>query len=100
MNTSKNSRLLKVTFVVSLFIIAISPELAFASAPWQTTAQSIYTTFFGSAFVKLLAAIALGACGLMAFMGKMEWKWVVNIAIGLLLIFGGNQIVNMLSGQA
>jgi type IV secretory pathway VirB2 component (pilin) len=35
----------------------------------------------------------------MAFAGKMEWKWVINIAIGLLLIFGGKQIVDMLSGQ-
>lgn len=95
----KNIRVLKVTFAVLLSVIAIFPELAFAGAPWQTTAQSIYTTFFASAFVKLLAAIALGACGLMAFAGKMEWKWVLNIGLGLLLIFGGAQIVNMMSGQ-
>jgi|GEM_PF-5885577 type IV secretory pathway VirB2 component (pilin) len=103
MNTKEtkkhNIRLLKVTFAVLLSFAAIFPELAFAGAPWQTTAQSIYSAFFASAFVKILAAIALGACGLMAFMGKMEWKWVLNIGIGLLLIFGGSQIVNMLSGQ-
>jgi type IV secretory pathway VirB2 component (pilin) len=95
----KNIRVLRVTFAVLLSVIAIFPEVALAGAPWQTTAQSIYTAFFASAFVKILAAIALGACGLMAFMGKMEWKWVLNIGIGLLLIFGGSQIVNMLSGQ-
>ncbi len=94
-----NARLLKVTFAVLLSFVAIFPELAFAGAPWESTAQKVYTAFFGSAFIKILAAIAIGACGLMAFAGKMEWKWVINIAIGLLLIFGGKQIVDMLSGQ-
>ena len=89
----------QVTFAVLLAIIAIFPEIAFAGAPWQTAAQSIYTNFFASAFVKILAAIALGGCGLMAMAGRMEWKMVINIAIGLGLIFGGQQIVTMIAGQ-
>lgn len=99
-NTQKhNARLLKVTFAVLLSAFAIFPELAFAGAPWESTAQSVYTTFFGSTFVKVIAAIALGACGLMAMAGKMEWKWVINIGIGLILIFSGPQLVDMMSGK-
>lgn len=94
-----NTRLLKVTLAVLLSFAAMFPELALAGAPWETTAQKVYTAFFDSAFIKILAAIALGGCGLMAFAGKMEWKWVVNIGIGLILIFSGPQIISMMSGQ-
>jgi type IV secretory pathway VirB2 component (pilin) len=93
---------MKVAFALLLTIAAISPEVALASgggAPWQTATQSIYTTFFASTFVKLVATIAIGACGFMAMAGKMPWSMVINIAIGLAFIFGGQQIVSMISGQ-
>ena len=78
--------------MMMLFLILFLPDLAFAE-PWDNASQKVLDIFTGP-LTRTLAIIAIIACGIAALAGKLAWNWVINIVIGLVLIFGGTAIID------
>ena len=68
------------------------PQIALA-APWDSAAQQILSIFTGG-LTRTIAIIAVVALGIAALAGKLSWQWAINIAVGLVLIFGSAAIVD------
>jgi type IV secretion system protein VirB2 len=80
-------------FAMALVIlILMSPDLAMAE-PWDAAAQKVLDIFTGG-LARLLAIIAVIACGIAAIAGKLSWDWAIKIIIGIVLIFGAAAIVD------
>ena len=77
--------------LVLISLICI-PQIAFA-APWDSAAQQVLSIFTGG-LSRTIAIIAVVALGLAALAGKLSWNWAINIAVGLVLIFGSAAIVD------
>jgi len=45
-----------------------------------------------------VAAVAVMVCGAMAWFGRLSWWWMVAVMIGIVLVFGGPQIVSWVRG--
>lgn len=74
-------------------VIVSLPQMAFAQgAPWEQTAQNTYNLIMS--IVRWVAIIGVVACGAAAIFGKLSWDWAGKIIIGLVLIFGGTQLVD------
>jgi len=91
----KQSKLWTIFLLAAAFLI---PEVAFA-APWDDTADKVLEIFTGG-LTRTLAIIAIIISGVLAMFGKMQWSWVVNIVIGIVLIFGGAAIVDYIIAAA
>lgn len=79
-------------------MVLFIPELAMAE-PWDDVADDVLAIFTGG-LTRTLAIIAIIVAGVMAMFGKMQWQWVINITIGILLIFGGATIVDYIINAA
>lgn len=79
-------------------LVLFSPQIAMA-APWDDTADQVLAIFTGG-LTRTLAVIAIIVSGILAMFGKMQWSWVVNIVIGIVLIFGGAAIVDYVIAAA
>lgn len=88
----KWQRMLTVFAVIGL--VMVLPTQAHA-APWDTTAENVYNLLMSIA--RWVAIIGIVACGLAAIFGKLSWEWAGKIIIGLVLIFGGTQLVDYFS---
>ncbi len=75
-----------------VILILMSPDLAMAE-PWDAAAQKVLDIFTGG-LARLLAIIAVIACGIAAIAGKLSWDWAIKIIIGIVLIFGAAAIVD------
>ena len=49
---------------------------------------------------KAIATISIIIIGIGAMMGKVSWGMAIIVAIGVSIVFGAGQIVNILSGQS
>jgi type IV secretion system protein VirB2 len=77
---------------MAVALLAIVPDLALAG-PWDSVAQNVLDIFTGG-LTRTIAIIAVIVCGLMAFFGKMQWSWAINIIIGIVLVFGSTTVVD------
>lgn len=82
----------------ALGLALILPEMAMAE-PWDDAADEVLGIFTGG-LTRTLAVIAIIVSGILAMFGKMQWSWVVNIVIGIVLIFGGAAIADFLIAAA
>jgi len=94
----KGLKLMKVWKLALLAGLILAPELA-SAAPWDDTADKVLEIFTGG-LTRTLAIIAIIIAGVLAMFGKMQWSWVVNIVIGIVLIFGGAAIVDYVIAAA
>lgn len=72
-------------------LCAAMPELAFAGSPFATGATAAQTNLL--TILTPIAVIAVMVAGVMAWFGKISWWWLVGVIIGIVLVFGGPQIV-------
>lgn len=87
-----NARATVMAILVATFFLAV-PQLAFAqAAPWEAAAENTYNLIMSIA--RWVAIIGIVGCGLAAVFGKLSWDWAGKIIIGLVLIFGGTQLVD------
>jgi type IV secretory pathway VirB2 component (pilin) len=91
-NVEKRHAPLTFLSVGVLVILALMPEIAMA-APWDGAATKVLE-IFTSGLVRTLAIIAVIACGLAAFGGKLSWDWAIKIIVGIVLTFGATSIVD------
>ena len=61
-------------------------------APVQSTLQTLVQALTGP-IATSLAVLAVIACGLLAFAGRLTWGFAGSIIFGIVLVFGSNQIV-------
>lgn len=94
-NKLKIKETLSIIFLLSLSLL---PEIALA-APWDDTADKVLEIFTGG-LTRTLAIIAIIVSGVLAMFGRMQWSWVINIGIGIVLIFGGAAIVDYIIAAA
>lgn len=92
----ERTRMTRKNFIAAVFMaaaLATLPDLAFAqAAPWEQTAQNTYNLIMS--IVRWVAIIGVVGCGVAAMFGKLSWDWAGKIIIGLVLIFGGTQLVD------
>ncbi len=97
-NDAKFSFWLQVIVLAAALAIYAVPGLAHAAA-WDTESTTILSTLTGTAMTTL-AVIAVVILGVTAMFGKMSWAWAGSIIGGIILIFGGADIVNLIKGAA
>ena len=89
-----------VFWTLSAFVLLsmFFPDIASAE-PWDSVAQKVVDIFTGG-LARLLAIIAIIACGVMALAGRLSWDWAIKIIIGIVLIFGAATIVDYIIAAA
>lgn len=80
---------------VVLCLIAL-PETASANPALEALNWAV--DLLTSTLARSAAIVALAVCGYMAWAGKMSWALLVNILIGMVLVFGGAALVDAVSG--
>ena len=83
---------------VAVAALALSATDAFAQStgslsPVQTMLQQLVSTLTGQ-IATSLAALAVIACGFMAWAGRLTWGYAGSIIFGIVLVFGASQIVS------
>lgn len=76
-------------------MIMTAPALAQSGGqlqPVQSTLQTLVNTLTGPISTSL-AVLAVIACGLMAFVGRLTWGFAGSVIFGIVLVFGSAQIV-------
>ena len=74
------------------------PLLAHAQFEAAQSAANAVLQFLTGTFAKVLAAIGVVACGYLALAGRLQMRTALQIALGILVIFGAPQIVHLLVG--
>jgi type IV secretion system protein VirB2 len=88
-----NERLLDVLVLALL----MSPALVFAGSPFATGATALTTNVI--TILTPLAVIGVIAVGVAAWFNKVSWGWAVAAMIGIVLVFGAQQIVTWIRGM-
>lgn len=86
-----------VSVILAAMICFISPALSFAG-PFTTG-----TTALRADLLNILLPVASIACivvGVLAWMGKISWYWLVGLVIGTILVFGSDQVVTWIRSLA
>ena len=73
------------------------PGLAFAGSPFATGAAALTTNVI--TILTPLAVIGVIAVGVAAWFNKVSWGWAVAAMIGIVLVFGAEQIVTWIRGM-
>ena len=80
------------------FIMAICATPALAASPWETAAQDLQNTAVN--VLQIIAIIAIVAVGGACMFGKLNKMWLLSIIIGIILIFGAEQIITWVRSAA
>ncbi len=67
--------------------------------PVATTLQTLVTVLTGP-IATSLAILAVIACGLFAFAGRLTWGVAGSVIFGIVLVFGATQIVSFFQSAA
>jgi type IV secretion system protein VirB2 len=73
------------------------PEWALAGSPFATGATAAQASIL--TILTPVAVIAVMVAGVMAWFGKISGWWLVGVVIGIVLVFGGPQIVTWIRGM-
>jgi type IV secretion system protein VirB2 len=85
--------LLFLTLVASLVLL---PDLASAAAPFASGGTALSAD--EQTIVAPIAGIAIIAVGVICWFGKISWFWVAGLVVGIVLVFGNQQIVTWIRG--
>ncbi len=81
---------------VAAVLGAIFPVFAMAASPFTTGATGLSADTL--AMLTPIAGIAIMVVGVLALFGKIHWMWLVGVIVGIVLVFGSDQIVTWLRG--
>ena len=85
-----------VTALAVLLLMCFLPDLAFAQSPFTGGAAQAKTDFV--AILAPIAGIAFIGVGLACLWGKISWMWLVGVVVGIVLLFGNDQMVTWIRG--
>ena len=87
---------LRLTDLLVLILFCL-PAFAFAGSPFATGATALTTNVI--TILTPLAVIGVIAVGVAAWFNKVSWGWAVAAMIGIVLVFGAQQIVTWIRGM-
>ena len=85
----------RITLAGSLFLVMAADAFAQSGGtlqPVQSTLQQLVSTLTGP-IATALATLAVIACGLFAWSGRLTWGIAGSVIFGIVLVFGSAQIV-------
>lgn len=85
-------------FLAVFTLLFAAPDLALAASPFTSAA----TTFKSDAVTifQIVAFIAVMAVGILAAFGRIHKGWLLGCVLGIILIFGAEQIITWIRGAA
>jgi type IV secretion system protein VirB2 len=87
----------KALAVIMLGVIATKAYAQGDLEPVQGTLDQLIQIFTG-AIGTSLAVLAVIACGILAWVGRMTWFFAGSIILGIILVFGSARIVEFFKG--
>ncbi|MGY2186246.1 TrbC/VirB2 family protein [Pseudomonas fluorescens] len=81
---------------VAAVIGSIFPAFAMAANPFTTGATGLSSETL--AILTPVAGIAVMVVGALALFGKIHWVWLLGTIVGIVLLFGSDQIVTWVRG--
>lgn len=91
---------MKHVFVVALVLAIgayLAPDVALAASPFAGGTESLKSDLVDT--LTPVAAIGVLAVGTLCFFGKISWWWFVGLIIGIVCVFGADQIVSWIRGS-
>lgn len=86
----------KITQNAAVSLLAIIAPMAFAQVPFAAGATTLTADVL--AVVTPIAGLALIAVGVVCWFGKISWMWFAGLVVGIVLVFGNQQIVSWIRG--
>jgi type IV secretion system protein VirB2 len=86
----------RLPLVLALALLSL-PALVFAGSPFVTGATALQTNLI--TILTPIAVIGVIAIGVAAWFNKVAWGWAVAAMIGIVLVFGAQQIVTWIRGM-
>lgn len=77
-------------------LAALFPALAFAAAPFAGGTTGLSADIL--TIVSPIAGLALIAVGVICWFGKISWFWFAGLVVGIVLVFGNQQVVSWIRG--
>jgi type IV secretion system protein VirB2 len=81
-----------------LLAVALLAPTAWAGSPFAAGATAAQTNLV--TILTPVAVIAVMVSGVLAWFGKIAWWWMVGVVIGIILVFGSQQIVEWVRSLA
>lgn len=86
------------TIAALCFLFAAEPAFAQGGTPFESIVQYIVDVLTGG-LARTVAILAVVVLGYMAFAGYLTWLWFFRIVLGIVLIFGGATLADLLIGS-
>ncbi len=80
------------------WVLALLAPVAWAGSPFAAGATAAQTNLV--TILTPVAVIAVMVSGVLAWFGKIAWWWMVGVVIGIILVFGSQQIVEWVRSLA
>jgi len=77
-------------------LATLCPALAFAAAPFAGGTTGLSADIL--TIVAPIAGLALIAVGVICWFGKISWFWFAGLVVGIVLVFGNQQVVSWIRG--
>lgn len=94
MNKETKSR--KTTRNTAVALLAAIAPSAFAQVPFAAGSATLTADIL--ALVTPIAGLAIIAVGVICWFGKISWMWFAGLVVGIVLVFGNQQIVTWIRG--
>jgi type IV secretion system protein VirB2 len=92
------SRIFHCGMAIITMASALCPELVLAGSPFTTGATAAQASLL--TILTPVAAVAVMASGAMAWFGRVSWWWFIGVVMGVVMVFGSQQIVSWIRGLA
>ncbi|GGB09342.1 hypothetical protein GCM10011491_41660 [Brucella endophytica] len=83
----------------SIAVMFAEPALAQTLESLDNAASTV-DSWIGGTFAKTIAGIALAGTGFAAMFNRISWFWFFGVILGIAIIFGRAQIVDMFASGA
>jgi type IV secretion system protein VirB2 len=95
---TKQMRIFESLALTSLLMLFAAPELALAASPFTSAVTGFQED--ATLIFQVIAVIGIMAVGVCCLTGKIHKGWLVACVIGIILVFGAEQIVTWIRGAA
>jgi len=88
----------KLLFTLSFLMMAMSADVALAASGPIEQGVDWILELLTSGIARSVAIIGIAVLGYMAWAGKLTWEKAIQFIIGIVLVFGGATLVDLLIG--
>jgi type IV secretion system protein VirB2 len=80
----------------ALVLSTLMAGAAHAGVPFASGSQTLTTDIL--TLVTPIVGIAVIAVGVLCWFGRITWYWFVGLVVGIVLVFGNQQVVSWIRG--